>query len=545
MWPRPPAPMTTTFVPAPSTGIAFLTAWIAVRPGVGQRGDVRRLERGSASPTERALVSRKSAKPPSRLMPGNDRSRSACRRRDGRRGTAAGDERMDDDGVADLDVGDAGPDLVDPAGVLVARRVGQLDLGLLGPLALLDVQVGAAQARPRLCARRRRAGRCLRLVDLVQLGARGRRADGRPSCPPPPPWSARRAFALILRSTPGPRCARVGSRPCWRRSRAARARWSSWTCRRPASPGPGEVVLRPEVVGVCGSDVHLFHGDLGDDVFPRIQGHEISAVVDAVGPGVDARARRRSRRGVARAGLRALLPVQHRPRERVRQHRDHRRPRRRRAAGAPGACRRSQVFAVGDMAPAVTAFVEPTSIGVRTVVRARVSAEDRVVVLGAGPIGQAVCLAARDRGAAVLMADVVPERLEHARAMGADARRLRRRRRGGRPGARLGGRRRRGGADRDDRRARGGPQRVRRHRAGRAARARRALAPRGQPAAHGLPDQGARRPRRELLQRRRVRRRGRPRAPQRGCRRAAHHRRVRLRAGARGAALRRRTARPS
>jgi L-gulonate 5-dehydrogenase len=53
-------------------------------------------------------------------------------------------------------------------------------------------------------------------------------------------------------------------------------------------------------------------------------------------------------------------------------------------------------------------------------VRARVSAEDRVVVLGAGPIGQAVCLAARDRGAAVLVADLVPERLEHARAMGAE-----------------------------------------------------------------------------------------------------------------------------
>ena len=71
------------------------------------------------------------------------------------------------------------------------------------------------------------------------------------------------------------------------------------------------------------------------------------------------------------------------------------------------------------MAPAVTAFVEPASIGVRTVVRARVTAGERVVVLGAGPIGQAVCLAARDRGAAVLLADRVPERLEHARAMGA------------------------------------------------------------------------------------------------------------------------------
>ena len=114
----------------------------------------------------------------------------------------------------------------------------------------------------------------------------------------------------------------------------------------------------------------------------------------------------------------------------------------------------SQVFAVGDMAPAVTAFVEPTSIGVRTVVRARVEAGDRVVVLGAGPIGQAVCLAAGDLGAAVLMADVVPERLEHARAMGAAGGRLRRRGRGGRSGARVGRRRRRGGAHRDDRRAR-------------------------------------------------------------------------------------------
>ena len=178
----------------------------------------------------------------------------------------------------------------------------------------------------------------------------------------------------------------------------------------------------------------------------------------------------------------------------------------------------SQVFAVGDMAPAVTAFVEPTSIGVRTVVRARVSAEDRVVVLGAGPIGQAVCLAARDLGAAVLMADVVPERLEHARAMGAeevvcgDAAAVADQVRdwaGGDGVAVL-------------IETTGVPAVVRSAfdviAPGGAARPGGALAPRGQPAAHGLPDQGARRPRGELLQRRRVRRRGGPRAPQRGRR---------------------------
>jgi L-gulonate 5-dehydrogenase len=186
----------------------------------------------------------------------------------------------------------------------------------------------------------------------------------------------------------------------------------------PGEPGAGEVVLRPEVVGVCGSDVHLFLGRL-DQGLPRIQGHEISAVVDAVGPGVET-VRPGDRvavwpvmacgrcypcsigRGNACANIAIIgAHVDGALQERLR---------------VPA----SQVFAVGDMAPAVTAFVEPASIGVRTVVRARVSAADRVVVLGAGPIGQAVCMAARDLGAAVLMADVVPERLEHARAIGAD-----------------------------------------------------------------------------------------------------------------------------
>ena len=56
----------------------------------------------------------------------------------------AGDQRMHDHLVALGDVGDRRADRVHPAGVLVADRVRQLDLGLLGPLALEDVQVGAA-----------------------------------------------------------------------------------------------------------------------------------------------------------------------------------------------------------------------------------------------------------------------------------------------------------------------------------------------------------------------------------------------------------------
>ena len=31
----------------------------------------------------------------------------------------------------------------------------------------------------------------------------------------------------------------------------------------PGEPGSGEVLVRPEAVGLCGSDFHYFHGDLG------------------------------------------------------------------------------------------------------------------------------------------------------------------------------------------------------------------------------------------------------------------------------------------
>ena len=71
MWPSPPAPMTTVFVPAPSTGIAFLTAWIAVRPASASAAMSVGCSDGSSFTTERALVCRNSAKPPSRPIPGN------------------------------------------------------------------------------------------------------------------------------------------------------------------------------------------------------------------------------------------------------------------------------------------------------------------------------------------------------------------------------------------------------------------------------------------------------------------------------------------
>jgi L-gulonate 5-dehydrogenase len=59
------------------------------------------------------------------------------------------------------------------------------------------------------------------------------------------------------------------------------------------------------------------------------------------------------------------------------------------------------------------------SIAVRTVVRGRVEAGEHVVVLGAGPIGHAVAIAALDRGAKVLLVDQLTERLDRS-GSGAD-----------------------------------------------------------------------------------------------------------------------------
>ena len=70
--------------------------------------------------------------------------------------------------------------------------------------------------------------------------------------------------------------------------------------------------------------------------------------------------------------------------------------------------------------PTVAALAEPMSIAVRAVNRARIVDGERVVVLGAGPIGQCVLVAARDRGASVLMVDPVERRLEFGRALGAE-----------------------------------------------------------------------------------------------------------------------------
>ena len=188
----------------------------------------------------------------------------------------------------------------------------------------------------------------------------------------------------------------------------------------PGAPGRREVLLRPDAVGLCGSDFHYFRGDLGFEVFPRIQGHEFSAVIEAVGADCP---------GELGAGQRvAVWPVHACGRcypcrigrenvcvnlSLVGIHRDGALQEQLRVPA-------SQVFPVGDLAPALAAFIEPVSIAMRAVVRARVEAGEKAVIFGAGPIGQSIAAAADDRGASVLLVDRVASRLASGAALGAE-----------------------------------------------------------------------------------------------------------------------------
>jgi L-gulonate 5-dehydrogenase len=192
----------------------------------------------------------------------------------------------------------------------------------------------------------------------------------------------------------------------------------------PGEPGPGQVLVHPEAVGICGSDYHLFSGHMSDAAggsqFPRVLGHEVGATIVAVGSDC---------RGDLSSGQRvAMLPIS--------------------ACGAcypcsvgrPNACDnfslvgihtdgglqellclpQEQVFGIQASDGALAALAEPVSVAVHAVRRGRIEAGERVVVLGAGPIGQCVAVVARELGADVLLVDLQESRLELGRALGAE-----------------------------------------------------------------------------------------------------------------------------
>ncbi len=191
---------------------------------------------------------------------------------------------------------------------------------------------------------------------------------------------------------------------------------------RPApAPAEGEALLRVRAVGICGSDLHAYHGRQPFLTYPRVLGHEVAAEVVALGPGAT---------GVEvgdRVCVDLVINCGHCYPCRI---------------GRPNCCVNIRVMGVhvdGGFAEFLTApvsrlykvppelsdeeaaLVEPLTIGCQAVARGDVAADETVAVLGAGPIGLVSLLAAKARGAKVLISDLLDSRLELASKLGADA----------------------------------------------------------------------------------------------------------------------------
>jgi len=190
----------------------------------------------------------------------------------------------------------------------------------------------------------------------------------------------------------------------------------------PGRARAGHVIVRPERVGICGSDFHLFSGDVGAlsgtrDFYPRIQGHEVSAIVEDPGDS--------GKTSGERVAIWPLLPCGDCYPCRI---------------GRPNVCPAFRlvgvhldgglaerlevpaglVFGVGDLDPDSACFVEPTSVAVHALVRGRLRPGEQVVMFGAGPIGLATLVAAVHGGARVLSVDPVASRRDLAKRLGAE-----------------------------------------------------------------------------------------------------------------------------
>ena len=184
-------------------------------------------------------------------------------------------------------------------------------------------------------------------------------------------------------------------------------------------PGEGEVAVRIAFCGICGTDMHVYHGHMDARVgFERVIGHEMSGTVEAVGADID---------GFAPGQPVVVRPLDH--------------------CGACPACDAGHQHVCHNLkflgldtdgamqevwvVPAHTlhrlpddirmdhaALIEPVAVACHDVRLSRLTAGEDVLVIGGGPIGVLVAMVARDAGGKVVISEVNPSRLAIAEKLG-------------------------------------------------------------------------------------------------------------------------------
>jgi len=180
---------------------------------------------------------------------------------------------------------------------------------------------------------------------------------------------------------------------------------------------PGEALLRVRYVGICGSDLHTYQGTSPLVTYPVIPGHELCCEV------IEPEGRFKPGDFVVVEPLLSCgscYPCR---------------------LGRTNCCEQLKVLGVqinGGMVeemalpesllhrlpagadPAFAPLVEMLSIGYHACDRGRVEREDKVLVIGAGPIGLGAALVAEERGARVGITDQLESRLRLSQELGID-----------------------------------------------------------------------------------------------------------------------------
>ncbi len=187
------------------------------------------------------------------------------------------------------------------------------------------------------------------------------------------------------------------------------------------APVKNEVLVKIKRIGICGSDLHVFHGKHPYTDYPIVQGHEVSGTIEEIGPSVD---------GFDPGDKVTLMPQI--------------------TCGTCYHCKNGmyhicnelkvigfqingaaqEYFAINkDMVLKIPgnitfdegAMIEPAAVAVHALGRGGDISGKKVLVMGAGPIGNLVGQVAKGLGASkVMITDLSPFRLNIAKECGID-----------------------------------------------------------------------------------------------------------------------------
>ncbi|MDG4717824.1 MULTISPECIES: zinc-binding alcohol dehydrogenase family protein [Thalassospira] len=179
---------------------------------------------------------------------------------------------------------------------------------------------------------------------------------------------------------------------------------------KPSTADADHVLVDIKHVGVCGTDFHIYEGLHPYLEYPRVMGHELGGVVAKpacgfkqddvviINPYLACGTCRACQRGKPNCCYQIKVLGVH-------------------CDG--GMCERISVpaknlYPAGDLPVQHAAMVEFMAIGAHAVRRSEVTSDDRVLVVGVGPIGLGVALFAKAQGAEVHLLDFSQDRLEMA-----------------------------------------------------------------------------------------------------------------------------------